>query len=104
MTVRHVPARTLGLTHASSVIDLVRSSEAASGMLTTLLEPLKESAPPYLPALAAVALDSFPVFALPELSAIVPELTESNEYAPTRPEVAALAGRAAPAASASSAT
>ena len=43
----------VGLTHASIVIALVKSSDAASGMLTEALVPLNDSAPPNLPAASA---------------------------------------------------
>jgi hypothetical protein len=51
-----VPIATDGLTQASSVKALVRSSDAESGMLTQLDVPLNASAPPLWPATQLVSL------------------------------------------------
>src|SRR4051794_2014753 len=51
----------LGLTHASSVAAVVRSSEFASATVTQSLTPSKDSAPPYLPPVAHVGPDSVPL-------------------------------------------
>src|SRR2546421_3908854 len=89
------------LTHASTVIPVVRSSSGASGTVITLLVPLNEYAPPYLPAEIHVAPETVPALPLPETSAtVVPDV--SNEYAATRPGVAEwAAGSVAPATTAS---
>ncbi len=60
-----------GLTHASSVIPEVRSSEFESLMFTRALVPLKKSEFPNLPEVDQVAFESVPVLALPERSAVV---------------------------------
>jgi hypothetical protein len=46
IAVRHIVPSAVGLTHASSVIALVRSSDGASATVTMLLVPLNWSAPP----------------------------------------------------------
>ena len=83
-TVRQIEFWTFGLTHASSVIPVDRSSELVSAIVTQSLTPSKERAPPFLPA-AQTAPESVPWLPLPEVSATeVPE-PASNEYAPTSP-------------------
>src|SRR5438105_1886394 len=69
-TVRQ-PLTEVGLTHASSVMPLVSRRPGASFTVTQALVPLKERAPPNLPAADQAALLSVPVFALPERSAAV---------------------------------
>ena len=66
--VRHELASAAGFTHASSVIPIVRSSELASGTVTQLDEPLKESAPPYLPLNAHAVFVTVPLLPDPETS------------------------------------
>ena len=65
--------RPSGRTQASSVIPVVRSSEAESGTVTNAFVPLNESALPNLPALAPaqVAFVSVPLLPLPDWSAAV---------------------------------
>ena len=60
-----------GLTQASMVRAVVRSSELASLTVTQLLRPLNDRALPYLPLVVQVALASVPVLLLPEASATV---------------------------------
>src|SRR2546423_14947710 len=76
----------VGLTHASSVIPFVRSSELASGTVTRLLVPSKATAAPYLPVAdhVAVAL-SEPALPLPEESAAAVPVPSPKEYAATSP-------------------
>src|SRR5215471_15824199 len=84
------PATVDALTHASSVIPLVRSSEAASGIVTRLELPLNCSAPPYLPAVDHVAFWTVPSLLLPDESAAFVPLPSSNEYCATSPLAAAV--------------
>src|SRR2546423_11788186 len=65
------PLTDVGLTHASSVMALVRWSRLLSVTVTHALVPLKESAPPNSPAVVHVALASVPVRPWPEASAVV---------------------------------
>src|SRR5437773_3760937 len=97
MTSRHAGDTVTGFTQASSVMPLVRCSEAESGTLTREFVPLKRSALPYLPAVVQVAFEIVPVLPLPEESATVVPLPSSKPYADTRPGatvacVVALAG------------
>ena len=71
MIVRNALLALAGLTHASTVIALVRSSEFESFTLTRALVPLKLRALPNLAEVDQVALESVPVLALPDLSAVV---------------------------------
>ena len=80
-----------GSTHASSVIPVVRCSDAASGIVTSALVPLNFSAPPYLPVVAHVALVSVPVLPFPDASVTVVPDPSSNPYAATNPGAAAAA-------------
>ena len=82
-TLRQVEPSATGLIHASIVIPVVRSSSGASGIVTMLEEPLKDSAPPYLPAAVQAAFTIVPVFPLPEASATLAPEPSSNEYAAT---------------------
>ena len=66
MTSRQVLVTAVGLTHASSVMPLVRCSDAASATVTFALVPLKLRAFPYLPCVVQVALLMAPMFPLPE--------------------------------------
>ena len=58
-------------------------------MLTRAFVPLKESAPPYFPDADHVVFDVVPLFPVPEASLTVVPLPSLNEYAATRPLVAA---------------
>jgi hypothetical protein len=62
MTSRHALVTVDGLTHASSVIAVVRCREVVSGTLMNAELPLNESAPPYLPVVVQVAFEMVPVF------------------------------------------
>ena len=68
------PLSVVGLTHASSVIPFVRSSELESGTEMKLeVVPLKDAAEPKTPFGLQVTLLSVPVFPWPERSpAVVP--------------------------------
>src|ERR1700754_1766312 len=85
ITVRQVPASAVGRTHASSVIPVVRSSEAASLIETRWVPAVKLSAEPNLPAADHVAPVIVPVLPLPERSASVVPLPASMLYAATGP-------------------
>ena len=66
-------ATVAGLTHASTVIPLVSLRSVLSATVTQALDPLKESALPYIPAEFQVALEMTPFRALPALSpSVVP--------------------------------
>ena len=52
---RHAEPSAVGKTHASSVMRLVRSSDAASAIVTQSLTPSNESARPNLPVVMRVA-------------------------------------------------
>src|SRR4051812_14654574 len=85
MTERQLPVAE-GLSHADSVIPLVRSSDALSATVTMPLLPLNDAALPDLPAVLHVTPPlSVPVFDWPEMSAVVVPVPSSNEYAATRP-------------------
>src|SRR5712691_9493563 len=90
-TQRQAVPSALGLTHASRVIPVVRSSEVESGIVTRLDVPLNESAPPKRPALDQDVVATVPALPVPEASATVVPLPSSNEYAATRPLAAAWA-------------
>lgn len=75
----------MGKTQASSVIPVVRLSEAESLTVTRAFEPLKERALPNLPALVLVALSTVPVFPVPEESVVVAPEPSLNPYAATSP-------------------
>src|SRR5262249_29289383 len=93
MTSRQLDVTTAGFTHASSVIPVVRCSEAESGIETRALVPLKESASPNLPDVVHVALVIVPVLPFPEASATDVPDPSSNPYAATRFGVLASPGR-----------
>src|SRR5688572_25295099 len=76
-----------GLTHASSVIAVLKCNEGVSGTLTHAELPLNERAPPYFPAVVQVASVRVPVFPVPEASAVVVPVPSLNEYAATKPDV-----------------
>src|SRR4051812_36262325 len=84
ITVRQ-PVAADGLTQASSVIPLVRSSDAASATVTHALVPLNESAPPNLPAAAHVALEIVPVLPCPGGSVVWTPAPSLKPNAATRP-------------------
>ena len=69
----------VGMTHASSVIPVVRRKLAASAMVTRALEPLNTNPLPYLPAVVHVAFWIVPVFPLPDASFSVEPAPSSNE-------------------------
>src|SRR5690349_9683101 len=90
MTSRQLLVTTDGLTQASSVMAVVRCSDAASGMSTRALLPLKDRALPNLPAVLQVAPPtSVPVLPLPDRSATVVPVPSLKPYAATRPGVVA---------------
>ena len=70
----------VGFTHASSVIPVVRCSEALSATLTRLFVPLNESALPYLPrpAPAQLVFVSVPLLPVPDWSAVEVPLPSSK--------------------------
>jgi hypothetical protein len=72
-----------GFTQASSVIAVVRRSEAESGIVTRELVPLKLSAPPYLPATAQVVFATVPPLPLPDASTTAVPEPSSNANAAT---------------------
>jgi hypothetical protein len=76
--VRQVVPSAVGLTHADSVIRVVRSSEAASGTVTQSLTPSKVSAAPKRPVAARAAPLIVPVLPVPERSVTPAPLASSN--------------------------
>src|SRR5262249_48715016 len=68
----------------------VRSSDAASGIETSVELPLNCSAPPYLPAVDQVPFWIVPSLLLPDESAAFVPLPSSNEYCATSPVGAAV--------------
>jgi hypothetical protein len=82
---RHALFTTDGFTHASIVIPVVTSSDAASLMVTSALVPLKTSAPLYLPEVVHVAPLIVPSFPLPEVSVTDDPVPSLNPYSATRP-------------------
>src|SRR4051812_14211414 len=85
MTTERQPLKVVGLTHASIVMPVVRSSEFASATVTQSLVPLNESAEPNLPPAFHVAPETVPVLLLPDASVTVVPLPSSKLYAATRP-------------------
>src|SRR6476620_1081889 len=83
MTSRQFAVTVVGLTHASSVIPVVKCKDAASGMVTLAFVPLNDKAPPYLPAAVRVALTIVPVRPLPDASVTVDPVVSFNAYATT---------------------
>ncbi|MEA2129081.1 MAG: hypothetical protein QOJ85_1972 [Solirubrobacteraceae bacterium] len=79
------PAIVVGLTHASSVMPVVRSSDAASATVTRSLTPSKLSALPNLPVVVRSGPLIVPALDCPEASAAVVPAVSSNPYAATRP-------------------
>ena len=92
--VRQPPPAAVGLTQASSVMPIVRSSEALSGTVTKLELPLNDSAPPKRPIGAQPVAVVVPVLPVPDASATVVPAPSLNPYAATWPG-AACAGVAA---------
>ena len=89
-TAARQPPDTEGITHASSVIPVVRSSEFASGTVTQSLTPSKLNAAPNLPAPVHTGPEIAPAFPFPDESAAVVPDPASNPYAATRPAGPAL--------------
>src|SRR5438105_13772772 len=88
MTLRQ-PVNELGLTHASSVIPLVRCSAATSLIVTQLLLPLKSNAPPIpVRPCVQVAPVIVPVLPLPETSVTSVPDPSLNPYDATSPPIA----------------
>ena len=83
-TVRQPPI-VVGRTHASTVMPVLRSSEAVSGTVTQSLVPSNESAPLFLPDVVQVAPETAPSLPLPDASATSDPDPASNEYAATSP-------------------
>src|SRR5262249_13629445 len=76
----------LGLTHASSVIALVKRTEAEFGIVTHEFDPLKESAWPKMPP-THVPLEICPLLWLPDVSFKVcpwPSLKLYSAMSPSR--------------------
>src|SRR5438128_8282229 len=86
MTVRQPPDSADGFNQASSVIPVVRSSDAASGTVTWLAVPSNDSAAPNFPAASHVVLAVVPLLPLPEASPTVVPAASLNPYAATRPD------------------
>ncbi len=68
IAVRQVPPSWFGLTQASSVIPVLRSSELLSGTVTEAFVPLKFRAVPNLPPVAHVVPEVVPLFPVPDAS------------------------------------
>src|SRR5436190_16364704 len=77
--------RLVGSTQASRVMPFLRSRDAASGMVTREVLPLKDRAPPYLPAADQIALLMLPSLPLPERSCRTAPPPSSKLYAATSP-------------------
>src|SRR5919198_2741749 len=90
ITDRHAVPSAFGLTHASSVMPFVRSSEFESETVTQELVPLKDSALPNLPLVDQVVFAVVPVLLFPERSVTVVPVPSSKLYAATRPDGATL--------------
>src|SRR5262245_39474208 len=76
-----------GLTHASRVMPVLRSSDGASVIVTRALAPLNIRAFPNFPVDAHVAPLMVPVLPLPDASATVPPVPSLKENAATSPPV-----------------
>jgi hypothetical protein len=85
IAVRHVPPVAAGLTHASSVIPVVRSSDAASATVTQSSTPSNDSARPKRPSGTRVAPLTVPWLLRPDASATCAPLVSSKLQAPTSP-------------------
>src|SRR6266566_8523114 len=79
------PVTADGATQASSVMPVVSWSEDELGMLTMLLDPLNERAPPLRPLETQVALEMLPLFPLPDVSWSVLPLPWLKLYSATSP-------------------
>jgi hypothetical protein len=77
------------LTHASNVIPLDNRNDAASGTVTTELDPLNCNAFPNLPPATHDAFKTDPLWPFPEASATVDPDPSSNPYDATSPDAAA---------------
>src|SRR4029078_1011660 len=86
-TLRKALPSVVGLTQASAVIPVVRSSELELMAVTHAMVPLKERAFPNLPLADQAALERVPVLLLPDWSAVVVPLPSAKT------EAAAIAGR-----------
>src|SRR5450432_2255125 len=75
----------VGMTQASSVMPVVKSSALESGTVTQLLVPLNDSAPPNFPVVTRVAPLIVPTFPVPELSTTLAPLVSSKPYDATKP-------------------
>src|SRR3974390_291772 len=91
MTSRHALFTTDGFTHASSVIPVVRSSDAESLTVTSALVPSNTRALPYMPEVVQVAPLTVPLFPFPDVSNTVVPAPSLNPYSATRPTACALA-------------
>src|SRR6266850_5421998 len=89
--VRQPLCAAVGKTHASSVIAVLKLSEAEGLITTRSLVPSKVSAEPYFPAAVQVGPKIVPVFPLPEASRTVVPAPSLNAYAATGPDVCARA-------------
>ena len=72
------PVLAAGLTHASTVIPVLRSSEAASATPTELLDPLKVRTLPYLPVAFQAVFDATPLLAYPDEFAVAVPVPSSK--------------------------
>ena len=75
-----------GLTHAISVIAVVRFNSGAWAIVTSALLPLNTNALPNLPDVVQVALAIDPVLPLLEASAVVGPVPSPNPYTATSPD------------------
>src|SRR5438093_665539 len=82
---RHPVGATVRFTHASSIIPVVSTSDAAFATVTFALVPSNTSAPPYRPAVVHVAPLIVPVLLFPDASVTVGPEPSLNPYAATRP-------------------
>src|SRR5712692_2356716 len=87
MMSRHALSVIEGLTHASSVIPVLRSKDWASGIVTRAELPSNDRALPNFPAAAHVALAIVPTFPLPDASPADAPAPSLNAYAATSEEV-----------------
>src|SRR4051812_35922028 len=78
---RQAELRTDGLTHASSVIAVVRCKLAESGTVSFALVPLNDSALPYLPDAVHIAVPIVPLLLFPERSVTVVPVPSSKAKA-----------------------
>src|SRR5438067_8275253 len=84
MSTHSHPLIAVGLTQASRVIALARSSVLESATVTQLFVPLNDRALPNFPPADQVAFEIVPVFPLPEASPSVEPVPSSKLYAATR--------------------